>query len=440
MRPLLHPLRAGPLSPPDASRRRLLIGAAFAGGLARASLAFAATGRPTDRRFVLVILRGGLDGLSAVPAPGDPDFAAARGALAQFASPALPLDGMFALHPALSQLHAMHARGEATIVHAVGLPYRERSHFDAQQVLESGGVRPYELTSGWLGRALRATGDRRGIALSTAVPLVLRGDADVDTWAPSALPDPSADLVARLERMYADDALLAPALQRAKALHLEGGLATADAAGATMTVGSSGVSMGDGAMAGAAPAGGGTSASGAAANGAAPRGFVVLAQRAAEFLSAPRGPDVAVLELGGWDTHANQANPNGPLVVALRQLDAGLGALRSGLGETWKRTVVVVATEFGREVAVNGTLGTDHGTGGAAFVLGGAIRGGRVLADWPGLAKKERFEGRDLRTTTDTRALLKGVLADHLQIARTSLDREVFPGSESLRPLSLLAN
>jgi uncharacterized protein (DUF1501 family) len=423
----------------DAARRRLVFGAALAGGLAHASLALAATGRPTDRRFVLVILRGGLDGLSAVPASGDADFAAARGALAQFGSPALPLDGMFALHPTLSNLHAMHAQGEAAIVHAVGLPYRERSHFDAQQVLESGGVRPYELTSGWLGRALRASGDRRGIALSTAVPLVLRGDAEVDTWAPSALPDPSADLVARLERMYAGDALLAPALQRAKALHLEGGLATADA-GAITTVGRGGVSMGDGAMASGAPAGAIAAVPGAPANGAAARGgFVVLAQRAAEFLSAPRGSDVAVLELGGWDTHANQANPNGPLVAALRQLDAGLGTLRSGLGDTWKRTVVVVATEFGREVAVNGTLGTDHGTGGAAFVLGGAVKGGRVLADWPGLAQKNRFEGRDLRTTTDLRALLKGVLADHLQIARPALERDVFPNSESVRPLSLLA-
>jgi uncharacterized protein (DUF1501 family) len=440
MRTRPHPSQAALLQPRDASRRRLVFGAALAGGLAHASLALAATGRSTDRRFVLVILRGGLDGLSAVPATGDPDFAAARGPLAQFAAPVLPLDGTFALHPALTNLHALHARGEAAIVHAVGLPYRERSHFDAQQVLESGGVRPYELTSGWLGRALRASGERRGIALSTAVPLVLRGDADVDTWAPSVLPDPSADLVARLERMYAGDALLAPALQRAKALHLEGGLASADPGAATMTVGSGGVSMGDGAMAPMAAAAGNPQTPGAAANTAAPRGgFIVLAQRAAEFLAVPNGPDVAVLELGGWDTHANQANPNGPLTAALRQLDAGLGALHSGLGETWKRTVVAVATEFGREVAVNGTLGTDHGTGGASFVLGGAIKGGRVLGDWPGLAKKDRFEGRDLRTTTDMRSVLKGVLADHLQIARAALDRDVFPGSAALRPLSLLA-
>jgi len=340
-----------------------------------------------------------------------------RGPLAQFGAAALPLDVTFALHPALATLHGMYGAGELAVVHAVGLTYRERSHFDAQQLLESGGVKPYEITTGWLGRAL---GDARGrgIALSTAVPLVLRSRAEVDTWAPSVLPEPSADLVARLERLYADDPMLATALQRAKSLHLEGGVGTAAA-------------MPSDAMTG-----------GAAGPNAAPRGgFVVLAQRAAEFLVQPAGPAVAVLELGGWDTHANQANANGPLVFALRQLDAGLAALRAGLaaGDAWKRTVVVVATEFGREVAVNGTLGTDHGTGGAAFVLGGAVKGGRVLADWPGLAKKDRYEGRDLRTTTDLRAVLKGVLADHLQIARAPLERDVFPESESVRPLSLLA-
>src|SRR6185436_18931265 len=231
----------------------------------------------------------------------------------------------------------------------------------------------YELTSGWLGRALGASVGAKGIALNTAVPLVLRGPGVIDTWAPSNLPDPSADLVARLERMYGADAALATALARAKALHFDVAMMAA---------------MGE------APA-----ASGAAAR---PGGnFALLAQRAAEFLSQPNGPQAAVLELGGWDSHANQSAPNGALAYSLRTLDAGMAALRDGLvaGGAWKRTVVVVATEFGREVAINGTQGSDHGTGGAAFVFGGAVKGGRVLVDWPGLAKKDRFEGRDLRTT-----------------------------------------
>lgn len=388
-------------------RRRHLLGALGAGALAPwATLSFAAAASPSANRFVFVILRGGLDGLACVPAVGDPEFAPARGPLAQFASAPLPLDSTFALHPNLAQLHAMYGRGELAVVHAVGLPYRDRSHFDAQQVLESGGARPYEISSGWLGRTLAGSG-AKGIALNTAVPLVLRGPAAVDTWAPSALPDPSADMVARIERMYANDRTLATALERAKALHFD----------STM----------------AADMGGGM-------GGRRAGGFVTLAQRAAEFLAQPNGPQVAVLEVSGWDTHANQGSPNGPLANNLRQLDNGLGALRDGLqaGDTWARTVVVVATEFGREVAINGTLGTDHGTGGAAFVLGGAVQGGRVLADWPGLAKKNRHDGRDLRITTDLRSVLKGVLAEHLRIAERSLSNEVFPGSGSVKGLALL--
>ena len=398
------------------SRRRFVAGSALAGLVgASPTLSFAGTGSLAGNRFVLVVLRGGMDGLGAAPAIGDPDFAPARGPLAQYGSAPLALDATFALHPQLAELHAMYGRGEAAVVHAVGLAYRERSHFDAQQLLESGGTRPYELATGWLGRALAASGSK-GIALNTSVPLVLRGSSGVDTWAPSTLPDPSADLVARLERMYAGDPPLAAALERARALHLDG--PPMEDAG----------TMNDAMTAAMAP------------GAARPGNFVVLSRRAAEFLGQPVGPQAAVLELGGWDTHANQANPNGALTNALRQLDAGLAALRAGLvqSDAWNRTVVVVASEFGREVAVNGTLGTDHGTGGAAFVLGGAVRGGRVVADWPGLAKAKRFEGRDLRMTTDLRAVLKGVLADHLHVASRTLERDVFPASESVRPIALL--
>ena len=395
-------------------RRRMLHAALGAGALAPwAALSFAAraaSGAAADRRFVFVILRGGLDGLSVVPAIGDPDFAAARGPLAQFAGAPLALDGTFALHPNLAQLHALYGRGELAVVQAVGLPWRDRSHFDAQQVLESGGTRPYELSTGWLGRALGRDG-AKGMALNIAVPLVLRGPGVVDTWAPSALPDPGADLVARIGRLYANDPALATALERATALHF-GAAMPADMAG--------------GGMGGAA-----TERAG---------GFVVLAQRAAEFLAEPNGPQAAVLEMTGWDTHANQALPNGPLANYLRQLDTGLAALREGLlaSGTWSRTVVVVATEFGRTVAINGTLGTDHGSGAAAFVLGGAVHGGRVLADWPGLAARDRFEGRDLKVTTDLRAVFKGVLADHLQVSARRLDTEVFPGSAAVRGVALL--
>ena len=357
----------------NATRRRALT--TIVGGTlapwARLSLAGSA-GDTRPQRFVFLILRGGMDGLMAAPAPGDPAWAAARGTLAAAADAALPLaGGPFALHPLLAQAHGLYGSGELLVVHATGLPYRERSHFDAQQVLESGGSRPHELTSGWLGRALQASG-RRGVALSTAVPLALRGATAVDTWAPSQLPEPAADLVARLASLYEADAELAPALARARGLHEEAAmrerLATPGAAG------------------------GGRIA-------------LTLARQAAEFLRAPGGLTVAVLELGGWDSHTNQAAPQGATANSLRTLDGMLAALREGLlqgdGSAWAHTVVLVATEFGRAVAANGNGGTDHGSGGAALLLGGAVRGGRVLAD-------------------------------HLQVARAALDREVLPGSAAL--------
>lgn len=418
-----------PPRPPDPERRRWLRAALGAGiGAPWAALSVGRAGATTSStgRVILVILRGGLDGLGAVPAVGDPDFAAARGALAQFGAPPLPLDAPFALHPRLPQLHALYTGGEMVVAHAVGLAYRERSHFDAQQVLESGGEKPYQLGTGWLARALLASApSASGIALQTSVPLVLRGVQSVDTWAPSTLPEPSADLVARLERLYAGDAALHAALARAKALHVDAvdSMAAAPPAGATSMA--------------AAPPGPALADPG----GARAARFGQLASKCAEFLAGANAPRTAVLELGGWDTHVNQANPNGALAANLGVLDTGLAALRSGLRASglWNQCLVVVASEFGREVAINGTQGSDHGSGGAAFVLGGALRGGRVIADWPGLARAQRFEGRDLRTTTDLRALLKGALREAWGMSDARLDHDVFPGSAAIRPLPLMA-
>ena len=388
-------------------RHFLAAAAALATPLQLTLAATPARSTPEDARFVVVLLRGGMDGLSAVPAIGDPDFNAARGALAEFGVAPLPLPGTpFALHPNLASLHAMYQRGELAVIHAAGLPYRERSHFDAQQVLESGGSKPYLLTTGWLGRALAVqtsnASQRSGLALTTAVPLVLRGSERVDTWAPSTLPDPSADLVMRLEALYADDRGLLEALMRARALREQPGMNEMPA------------------------------------NAGGRQAALVLANKAGEMLAAPRGPRVAVLEMGGWDTHANQANPNGALANNLRTLDAALATLRESLAGAWPRSVVLVATEFGREVAINGTMGTDHGTGGAAFVLGGAVAGGRAIGDWPGLARSQRYEGRDLRVTTDLRSVMKGVLADHLQLPRAAIEDSVFPDSSGVRPMPLL--
>lgn len=389
------------------SRRTWLRGALAAGTAVAtgswATLSMGGTASPNDPRLVVVILRGGMDGLWTVPAVGDPDFATVRGALSDYTSAPLPLSGPFALHPGFTKLHAMWARKELVVVHAAGLPYRDRSHFDAQNVLEGGGERPYQLPTGWLGRGLAASG-QPGMALSTAVPLLMRGPKEVDTWAPSVLPDPSADLIARLGRIYANDPALANALMRAQSLRSD------------------------------MPAGNEMQAMGGKAVGTLP----AMSRKAAEFLLQPKGPQIVMLEQGGWDSHANLTNEKSVYQNNLQQLDESLGLLHETLSApnakgVWDRTVVVVATEFGRQVEINGTRGTDHGTGGAAFVLGGAVLGGRVLADWPGLAKKDRYEGRDLKITTDLRAVFKGVMADHLRIANRPLDKDVFPGTEGMK-------
>jgi uncharacterized protein (DUF1501 family) len=371
----------------------------------------AAANADTDARVVLVILRGGLDGLAAVPPYAEPQYSSLRGPLA-LAAPgaqggALDLDGTFGLHPALANLHAMYRAREALILHAVATPYRERSHFDAQNVLEAGGLTPSASADGWLNRALGAldtAGDAPGaVALADSVPLVLRGELAVTSWAPSRLPDADDDTLARVQRMYeAADPELAASLSAA--------LDARDLAGDS----------------GDAPMGG----RGGQALGP-------LASPAARFLASPTGPRVAVLDVGGWDTHANQGAADGPLAQRLRGLDSGLQLLKTELGEHWRSTSVLVVTEFGRTVAANGTRGTDHGTAGCAFLLGGAVAGGRVVADWPGLAARDLHENRDLRATTDLRALFKSVLHDRLGVTEAALARTVFPDSDAIAPLDL---
>jgi uncharacterized protein (DUF1501 family) len=368
----------------------------------------------TEARFVLVILRGGLDGLAAVPPYGDVQYRALRSSLALDApgsdGGALKLNGLFGLHPSLTNLHAMYGAGELSVLHAVATPYRERSHFDAQKVLEAGSTTAGNADTGWLNRALtelRKRGDQRdAIALSESLPLVLRGEFAATTWAPSRLPDADDDTLARVRALYeAADAQLAQRLTAAL--------------NARELAGDAGV--GDGAMGG---------------RGAALVGPLVTA--AARFLASADGPRIAVLDVGGWDTHANQGAGQGALALRLRGLDNGIATLKTELGAQWRNTSVLIVTEFGRTVAVNGTRGTDHGPAGCAFLVGGAVRGGRVLADWPGLAARDLHEGRDLRATTDLRAVFKGLLAEQFGLAETALERSVLPGSGAAPPMTEL--
>jgi uncharacterized protein (DUF1501 family) len=296
----------------------------------------------------------------------------------------------------------MYGAGELAIIHAVAGAYRERSHFVAQDLLESGADQ--RLTSGWLNRAITAMPGRPAtekgrspMAVGVAVPLLLRGPAPVENWAPSNLATPYADLYATIAALNASDPLTGPAIQT--------GLA------------SRGFSKE--ALAGQVAEGGRME-------------FPSLARAAGKLLASPNGPRVAALEIGGWDSHAAQ---NSRLRVPLQRLDEGLGELREALGPAWKSTAVLVMTEFGRTVRVNGTNGTDHGTATVAFVMGGAVKGGRVIADWPGLGGGKLFEDRDLMPTLDLRAVTKALVMEHLGVPAGALDT-VFPGSGRVAPVS----
>ncbi|HEX6121416.1 MAG TPA: DUF1501 domain-containing protein [Dongiaceae bacterium] len=394
------------------SRRSVLLGlgafALAAGGTARLALASA----PVDQRLVVIVLRGAMDGLGAAPPYSDPDYRGMRGALA-IAEPgavdgALDLDGRFGLHPRLATLKALYDRKQLILAHAVATSYRDRSHFDGQDLLENGTIVPHGAADGWLNRTLSLLrGDERsGIALGDQVPLILRGDVEVASWAPTKLPGADGDFVTRVEQMYQASPMLLAALESAVAADRM----AAEALGSDQ-----------GTM-----AGGGDYRHGGAA---------VLAEAAGRFLAEPDGPRIAVLEINGWDTHAGQGAADGRLARALGELDGAVDALHRSLGAAWDRVVVLTATEFGRTAAPNGTGGTDHGTASCAFLMGGAIEGGRALADWPGLDRSRLYQGRDLAPTMDLRALAKGVLQDHLGLPADALARVVFPGSDRVGPL-----
>lgn len=382
------------------NRRHLLAGATGAAALSFPVFAFGQA-QATDKRLLVVILRGGMDGLAAIAPVGDPAYAGARGGLAFQRNNTLPLDSTFALNANLPKMHALYRAGELLPIHACATAYRERSHFDAQNVLETGAAAPFARTEGWLNKALGALPNSRpemGMALSAQAPLILRGSTNVATWSPSALPDVDNDTMARLLSLYqASDPALARALNSA--------------------ISANGVAMN----------------AGAGDMRAGPRAITPVAQIAARFLKDDAGPVAAVMEMVGWDTHANQGIEQGPLARGLTSLDDGLDAFKQEMGPAWANTVVIIATEFGRTVAPNGANGTDHGAGMAAFIAGGGVRGGRVLSDWPGLGRSALYEGRDLRPTTDLRGVFKGVLADHLRVPDAALERDAFPDSGSVR-------
>lgn len=392
------------------TRRSLLTGAAaFSAWAYLPKFARAKDGR--DPRLVVVILRGALDGLATVAPLGDPDYADLHGSIAltrDGTHAATMLDSFFALHPAMPEFARMYKDKKAAVVHAVATPYRERSHFDGQDVLESGLAGPGRVQSGWLNRALEALprGERvmSGLAVGPTTPLVLRGAAPTVGWVPPTLPQAADDTAMRLMNLYSHrDPALAAALSQGLQIDK---IAASDN--------------------GMKPKSG--------MNGAG--AMRLAAKGAAKLMAADDGPRIAALAFDGWDTHAKEGGPVGRLAQLLSGLDGALAEFESGLGDRWRDTVIVVATEFGRTARINGTDGTDHGTGTIALLAGGAVNGGRVIADWPGLRAADLYENRDLKPTADLRGVIKGVLHDHLGIGDRVLAQTVFPDSAAVKATS----
>ncbi len=404
-------------------REFLTSGALLAGGALLSTRVSFALPDTRSSRFVLVILRGALDGLAAVPPVGDAGYGPLRRELALQsgggAGSALQLDGFFALHPALSFLHECYAARELLVLHALASPYRERSHFDGQDVLENGTARAHAVQTGWLNRALGPLagpgGREAGVALGQNIPLVMRGPAMVTSWSPSRLLAPDEDTLARITDLYASDPLLAARLADALAANAIAAAAEEETDTMAPTPSHPPEPVRPG------------------ARGKARYAEVVRA--AGGFLRREDGPKVAVFDTTGWDTHVNEGGAQGQLAGRLGELDAGLASLRQELAPVWKDTAVLLLTEFGRTAAVNGSRGTDHGTAAAAFLVGGAVAGGRVIADWPGLSPRSLYQGRDLAPTLDVRSVLKGLLAEQLGVPPRVLERDVFPDSSAARPL-----
>ena len=404
------------------TRRDMLLGSGALFAWAYAPKLARAEGR--DPRVLVIVLRGALDGLAMVAPVGDPDWVGLRGDRALVLdgrTPALPLDSLFALNPAMPNLHRLYKTQQAAIVHATATPYRERSHFDGQDVLESGLSKPGATDSGWLNRALsllEADGrvnpqGSRAFAVGPVTPLVVRGTAPIMSWVPPQLLPASDDTHMRLLDLYR---LTDPKLARA----LEGRRDLVALAR-------------DGAMDAITPRDGETPATGIAR---VREYFANAAGTAAKYLARPDGPRVGAVGFVGWDTHINEGAVGGQLAGLLGALDEALGAIERAMADAWAETVVAVVTEFGRTARINGTDGTDHGIATVAVLAGGALKGGRVIADWPGLKPGDLHEGRDLKPTIDLRAVLKGVLKDHLRVDERALAANVFPGTGDVKPMT----
>ncbi len=371
-------------------RRTMLAGtlALGAGSVAMPRMAFAQT--PGERNMLLVVLRGAADGLAMLAPTGDPDFARLRSGVLPDYQGAQKADDFFTIHPAFELVGKAFGEGDALFVHATATSYRERSHFDGQNMLETGGNAPFAKRDGWLNRLVGlmprgGTGEPpKALAVAPTIPLALRGDAPASSYAPSALPQASNDFLNRVSRLYERDEQLGSLWMRA--------LETQEMANADHLRNM--------------------------------RDARAVGELAASLMRDEGGARIGMIEFGGWDSHANQRRV---FQRQAGQLDAALGAFRTSMGSTWAKTMVLVVTEFGRTVRYNGTGGTDHGTAGAALLMGGSVNGGRVMADWPGLADSHLYEGRDLRPTIALESVISGAIAEHFELAPKATMANLFP-------------
>ena len=382
------------------NRRQLLLGAASIGLLPK--LSFASVPTPNNAKFVLVLLRGGLDGLAAVPPHDDPDYERSRKGLSISRSELIDLDGFFGLHPSLNVLHPFWLKEELAIVHATSSPYRSRSHFDAQKVLENGTTAPHGAEDGWLNRALAPIpiAPHAPVAIGRNIPLVLRGSQTVSALDPSRGPKQGQSFISEIRELYQDYPSLAEALDQ----HLisQGLLESTSMSGKKASFNSNRLAL--------------------------------ASQHTGQLLASAQGPNIAVLELSGFDTHIRQGTTQGPLANRLELLGEALKALHEALEPCWSKTTITVVTEFGRTVSPNGSYGTDHGTASVAFLLGGAVNGGTVITDWPGLSPDSLYQGRDLKPTIDIRSVFRSVLHEHLLVPTVNLDTLIFPQGPQALP------
>jgi uncharacterized protein (DUF1501 family) len=365
-------------------RRHFLQGCLGGVGLSLAGTPAAWAQQAPNTRLLLVLLRGGMDGLCAVPPLQDSNYTRIRPNTA--VTNAMPLAQGFGLHPALPSMHGLWQAGQLAVVHNTGFKYTGRSHFEGQDIMQSGVLKPYASGTGWVGRAMEAVESDAGVSISIPMPLILRGNPNATTQFPNWMPPLSASMTDQLQQLWQNDTALAPyakSIQTANQKQMQAGRADFKEA----------------------------------------RTLQALARLAGQEMALDEGPCVGVLDSRhGFDTHASQGANTGSHAQQLKELDQAIFQYKQAMGAQWKNTLVLTVTEFGRNVAENGTTGTDHGVGSCCFLAGGLLTESKVYADWRGLKEKDLFEARDLPITIDVAAVYAlalervfGLSAKHIQ-------------------------